>query len=206
MYLVALFVVLALIGCASAPAPQKQEVKAVAKFEIVDHKNATLGGDVPAWASMDEGDLEQDPKFEKFYVFRFEENGKSLDGVRTWANNFAAQSEIAKLINTRVQQKFAGAQVGDKDKVESYFENVVKTLADAKISGYRKFGDYWVLKRYLKPDGSPDREEYVYYVLYTIEKGTLDKLIQDAIAGTAAKTEEEKTAQQRVKEIFAEGL
>mgnify|MGYP006273833813 CR=1 FL=1 len=171
------------------------------EFRVIQHENSTLGGGIPDWVTEDEGALEMSSDFEGMYVFKFTETGESLEGVRAIANNMSAPSEIARLINTRVEQKFAGAQVGDQDFVETYFENVVRTLAQAQISGFRKYGDFWVLVEY--NDGT---REYQYYTLYVMEEERVENLIDEAISGTETETEEETTARERVREIFADGL
>lgn len=195
---IAVFVV---TGCASAPETQPAEFDE-ASFRIVEHKNSTLGGDVPDWTSMDVGELEQDERFEGKYVFRFEETGKDLSGVKTIADNMSAPSEVARLISTRVEQVFAGAQVGDQDMVETYFENVVKTVSDAEINGLRKYGDFWVLKQYVDEDGAAGEKEYAYYSLYTIDEEIVAELVDRAIEGLEAETEEELSARERVRQVL----
>jgi hypothetical protein len=198
----ALFVaVVFVVGCASAPDTPPAEIQE-ASFRIIEHKNSTLGGDIPDWTSMDVGALEDDERFEDDFVFRFEETGRDLTGVRNIADNMNAPSEVARLISTRVDQVFAGAQVGDQDFVETYFENVVRTLASAEINGLRKYGDFWVLKEYVNADGSSGDREYAYYTLYTIEEDIVDELVERAIDNLDAETEEEVTARERVRQIL----
>ena len=196
---------LAAMSCASAPEHPRAEF-APASFRIIEHKNSTLGGDVPTWTSMDEGALEADDRFEGKYVFRFEETGRSLAGVRTVADNMSAPSEVARMISTRVRQVFAGAQVGDQDFVETYFENVVKVVAETQVSGLRKYGDFWVLKEYVSDDGRAGEREYAYYTLYTIDRDIVHELVRRAIDGVAATTEEELTARERVRQILRDEL
>lgn len=197
------------IGCASSPDPvlesERPEV-AQPSFRIIEHKNSTLGGDVPDWTTMDIGALEDDPRFEGRFVFRFEETGESLEGTRLVAENMSAPVEVARIVSTRVEQAFVGAQVGDQDLVETYFENVVQVVAEAEISGLRKYGDFWVLKEYIESDGSAGDREYAYYTLYTIEESIVDDLVERAIDGLDAETEEEQTARERVREIVNQGL
>ncbi|MCF7929090.1 MAG: hypothetical protein K9L68_09580 [Spirochaetales bacterium] len=216
---VSLVLVMALFSCAGSPQSQTAEPEQperetmeeppntqLRETVVVDHKNATFGGDVPFWVTEEPGALEEDPMFEDYYVFMFEETGQSLNGVKTWANNFQAMSEISRLIETRVQEKFAGAEVGDRDMVEGYFERVVKSLSDAEVSGYRKHGDYWVLVNVLDEDGNVIESEYRYRVLYKMPRERLDQLVQAAIDETEPETEEEVTAKERVKEIMEGGL
>ncbi len=188
-------------GCASTPEHPRAEF-APASFRIIEHKNSTLGGDVPNWASMDEGALEADDRFDGKYVFRFEETGRNLAGVRAVADNMSAPSEVARMVSTRVRQVFAGAQVGDQDFVETYFENVVKTVSETQISGLRKYGDFWVLKEYINDDGRAGQREYAYYTVYTVDRDIVHELVRRAIDGVAATTEEELTARERVRQIL----
>ena len=192
-------------GCASAPDTEPAEIQE-ASFRIVEHKNSTLGGNIPDWTSMAVGQLEDDERFDGRFVFRFEETGGDLTGVRNIADNMNAPSEVARLISTRVDQVFAGAQVGDQDFVETYFENVVRTLASAEINGLRKYDDFWVLKEYVNANGSSGDREYAYYTLYTIEESIVDELVERAIDNLDAETEEEVTARDRVRQILDGGL
>ena len=117
-----------------------------------------------------------------------------------------APAEVSRLVSTRVEQVFAGAQVGDQDFVEAYFENVVKTVSDAELNGLRKYGDFWVLKEYYDDRGRATRREYEYYTMYRISQDQVDDLIERAISGLDADTEEEKTARERVQEILGDGI
>jgi len=216
VYAASLVMVLGLLaGCSSAPKaakdtkPQPVTTQGAAieapSFKIIENQNSALGGEIPFWVTQDTGALEQDPRFKDNYVFKIEQTGASLTGVKTLANNLDAPSEIGRLVNTRVQQKFAGAQVGDDQAVSTYFENVVKTLANATISGFRKYGEFWVLKQYYD-NGSPGKKEYTYYVLYTIPRNKVDQLVQDAVAETKPQSDAQTTAKERVKQIFDNGL
>ncbi|MFW5689675.1 MAG: hypothetical protein ACOC1U_08890, partial [Spirochaetota bacterium] len=96
----------------------------------------------------------------------------------------------------------AGAQVGDQDFVETYFENVVKTISETQINGLRKYGDFWVLKQYINDDGSAGDQEYAYYTLYTVDEDIIEELIDRAIEGVDAETEEELSARERVRQVL----
>jgi hypothetical protein len=87
-------------------------------------------------------------------------------------------------------------------------EQVVKTLAEATITGFKKVDDYWVQMRYYKPDGSVDEDAFTYLALYTVPEEILDEMVRNALdnAGEKPDTEEEKTARDRVKEAFDEGF
>ena len=196
-------------ACGSSPAPVQKAPKKVF-YDIIDQKGQALGKEVPDWVLQESSDLEKQAEYKNLYLFKFEETGKNLEATKTWANNFSAPSEIAKIVSTRVQQKFAGAQAGDKDKVGDYFENVVKTLSQTEFSGAQKVADWWILKQYRKDAGAQaGQQEYTYYLLFGIQKDTLNKLVQDQLDKSKADlnpTTEQATAIDRVKQAFYEGF
>jgi hypothetical protein len=189
-----------LFGCAGGPqgaGPGKP------KYETLDHKGNLYGEPLPDWVMKSPIDLEEDEEYEDKYVFKIESDpGKSLEGLKAWTQGFSAPTEIARFVSTRVKNKFVGAQVGDKDMVETYFENVTKTLSETRYAGARKQDDWWVLRQ------MGNDQNYFYIMLITIDRDTLDEMIARAIdeeyAQNKPKTEEEQTARDRVKELFAE--
>jgi hypothetical protein len=202
-FIILAVVLVVLVGCAGGPPTTPAEF-VEPSFKIVEYKNSALGAEVPEWVTMDVGELEDE--FDDEYIFRFEQTGQNLTGVKNIADNMNAPAEVARLVSTRVQQKFAGAQVGDENFVETYFENVVQTVAEAQLNGLRKYGDFWVLKEYFDEKGDPIERQYEYYTMYRISAAQVDDLIERAISGLDAQTEEEQTARQRVREILDDGL
>jgi len=114
------------------------------------------------------------------------------------------------MVSIRVMNKFAGAQVGDKDMVETYMEEVAKVLAVAEYAGARKKDDFWIHRQFYDDNGSPTKKEYTYYMLYTVPQEQIDAAIQRSLDAqnnkNKPKTEEEQTARDRVKELFSENL
>jgi len=206
----------AFVGCGSKADTKSEPVGKVnvepdvKRPVVLDHKNYSFGREVPDWVMLERGEIEDLPKYKDDYVFKFEESGRNLDGVRTWARNFSAATELAQQVQNRVQAKFVGAQVGDKEDTGNYFEAAVKSLSDATFSGYKEAENYWLKRRHFKADGSVDKEDFTYYSLFIISRKTLDGLIAKALNETDTqekpKTENEKAARDRVKSLIAEGI
>ncbi|MDR2588349.1 MAG: hypothetical protein LBC67_02875 [Spirochaetales bacterium] len=223
IFLAVLAVVLA-AGCASggsvgggggsssvSPAQPEAVQPIVKKPDMLDHKNFKWGTQPPEWVTMNIDELEALDKYKNDYAFKFESPvAQNLQGAELWTKNFTAGAEIAGQVKTRVQAKFAGAAAGDINELGTYMENTVKSLSDASFSGFRQRDNYWVQMRYYKEDGNKDKDGFTYLALYTIPRTTLDKMIQDALAGAEStekpKTENEKTARERVKESLKEGF
>lgn len=205
------------IGC-STPSQTAEEAREdmssqsmVKRPDILDHKNYKWGKDVPDWVLLDNQQLEEIGDYKDFYMFKFESpRAQDLQGAELWTKNFTAASEIASAVKNRVQVKFAGAAAGDMDMLETYMEQTVKSLSDATYTGFVKVDDYWVQMRYYTPEGEVDEDAYTYVILYKMPKNVLDELVQNSLDNAEAvekpKTEDEKTARNRVKEAFSDGL
>jgi len=205
-----------LFACGTKPTPkQEQALKVEPRVyppKVIEHKLTALGGDVPEWVFQyaNGEDLEKKKDYKDLYVFVFEQTGKDLEGVKAWTRSFSAATEVARMVSTRVMNKFAGAQVGDKDMVETYMEEVVKILAVAEYAGARKKDDFWIHRQFYDDNGGPSKKEYTYYMLYTVPQEQIDAAIQRSLDAqnnkAKAKTEEEQTARDRVRELFSENL
>ncbi len=213
---VVLVAIALLFACGTKPTPkQEQALKVEPQVyppKVIEHKLTALGGDVPEWVFQyaNGEDLEKNRDYKDLYVFLFEQTGKDLEGVKAWTRSFSAATEVARMVSTRVMNKFAGAQVGDKDMVETYMEEVAKILAVAEYAGARKKDDFWIYRQFYDDNGSPSKKEYTYYMLYTVPQEQIDAAIQRSLDAqnnkNKPKTEEEQTARDRVKELFTEGL
>jgi len=217
MVVAALALVAFAFSCAGGPKAEPEKPKGEIKVEpqvyppkVIEHKNTAFGGDVPDWVFMEQDEIEQSPGYEDVYVFKFDDTGKDLEGLKAWTRSFSAATEVARMVSTRVMNKFAGAQVGDKDMVETYMEEVAKILSVAEYAGARKKADFWVHLQTFTDEGEKDEQIYRYLLLYTVPREQIDAAIQRALDEQSGKgkpkTEEEQTARDRVKELFGEGL
>lgn len=193
--------IMLIVSCAT-PKQEESQPSIQSPWTVIDHQNLQLGGTIPAWVIEDVGALEASSTFEGKYVFKVENFGRDLNGVKTQTNVNYVNTEVARIVQTRVEQKYVEAQVGDQNFVEAYFENLVQVLTAVDVSGLRRYGEYWLLR----VNNQSNEQQYAYYALYTIDKEVLDRQVIAAIEGTPAQTEEEMTARERVREVFSQGL
>jgi hypothetical protein len=197
-----------LVSCASGPKINAPQVTQANKPKIIDDQYHG-SRDTPEWIFLQPNELEAKAEYKDAYVFVFVQQGKDVDGLKLWVRGFAAASEVARMVSTRVQDKFAGAAAGDKDKLETYIEEVVKSVSEAQYSGARKAAEYWWQVQKTAADKSVT-ETFEYYLLYTVPKTQIDQAIKRSIDGAASavkpKTEDEQTARDRVKKSFDNGL
>jgi len=175
--------------------------------QIIEHKTSDFGGQVPDWLTKTVLEMEKESEFKDYYVFIIDEpGGKSLQGLKTYAENFDRDGAVAQMVSTRVKSKFVGALAGDIDMVESYMEKVVKSVAEAEFSGMRTVEDFWVKKRYFTNTGDVEKEEFRYLMLVTVPRKAINDAINRALDGNKPETKEEKSAVDRVKEAWGDGM
>lgn len=204
-----------LAGCASSPTPPPAPAMAVPPFEILQHKGTTLGVAMPpAWIEaslLGPQEVEKLPGYAGKFVVTVDVTGTSLEGTQLAAQRLNADTEIARYLSIRVKDTFAGAQVGDKDMLETYMERVVKSVSEARFSGFQRAADWWVQIRWYKPDNKKtwDRDEFRVLQLYTVDKAVLNEQLRKFLDGEAAvepKTPEKERAIQAVQNAFYEGF
>jgi hypothetical protein len=217
--LIVVLAVFAAASCVGGPSPAEGPKidETVLTPDILEHKGTALGANVPAWtmAYIESGasGIEQLAEYKGKYVIVLDSEGASKQGTITAMDNMDAPVQIARFLSTRVQAKFAGAQVGDRDQLEEYFENVVKTVSEAKFSGFQTGPDWWVYLQYYKPGAKSksevDRRIYRVIKVYSIDQKILqtqlDKYLSDSEA-QVAKTPEKQRAIDAVQSAFYEGF
>lgn len=216
--LTVLVVVLGLVACVSGPEPAATQPPKPKDTpaptappppppQIIEHKTSDFGGSVPEWVTKTALELEQDDEFSDYYVFIEDHpGGKDLQGLKIWAKNFSAASSIAAMVSNRVKSKFVGAAAGDANMLETYMEQVVKTVSEAEFSGMRINDEFWVKKRYFLDDGSVEKEEYRYLFLITVPRKAINDAIKRAFDEAVPETAEERSAMDRVKDAWGDDL
>lgn len=222
-FLSVLFVALAILAVASCVSEPKAKpegpkpAETVLTPDVLEHKGTALGASTPNWvmAYIEAGaqGVEKLPEYRGRYVIVLDSEGQSRQGAQIAMDNMDAPVQIARYLSTRVQQKFAGAQVGDRNQVEEYFENVVKLVAEARFSGFETGPDWWVYLQYYKPGAKTktevERRTYRVIKVYSIDRKVLEeqlnKYLKDAEA-QVAKTPEKERAISAVQNAFYEGF
>jgi hypothetical protein len=217
--LIVLLTIAAVAGCGSTAKPAPTEpikppaptVKAYPP-QIIEHKGTAFGRDYPKWmdAALDGPKaVEKLPDYANKYIVVVQEDGGDLTGAQLAASKLNAQSTVASLISTRVKDTFAGAQVGDKDKIETYMERAVKSVSEATFSGFAMESDWWVKLQTFTSDGKADKQIYRVIQIWGIDKDSLKAQIDKVLKGEAdkePKTPEKQRAMDLVQQSFFGGF
>ncbi len=194
-----------LVGCASTPEPATSAAPPVSKRverEMIDWKSASIGGEIPEWvyaaADNDQVALSALPQFEGKLIFFAEDQGKNLDLLKSWVNNFNVQAALSRQLSNFVIAKFGGEQSGDKnsEEVQMYLNELVSACSKAEINGLAKELDFWVKTRYADSDMDTIDDVYQYFVVYAMDKEDFRLQLDRALGKVEAKTQ----AQQEMKE------
>lgn len=193
-------------SCTSTPAVSKGTAS-----QMIDYKDKKFGKGIPGWVTMDIRELEARKEYSGSYVFKFESpRGKSLEGVRSITENLNVPQQIAQMAGARMKSKAVASSLDTANAAGEAVIRAAETLANITISGLRREADFWTYDRYFDADGNVSEESFTYYVLYTVERETMDKIIKaelkKAIEGVPAKSAEEQDALKRAQDIFENGL
>ena len=205
-----------LTGCSSAPnagtgqnsgsaAPAKSQA---VQFVRVDYQGAAIGSDVPVWVeSAVNGDLEaikKIPRFQGKVPFVDYGSGQNLDLLRSWVNNFNVQAGVSRRIVNYVDAQFGGILTGNKDTPENqnYLKEIIASLSSAQFSGLAKEMDYWIKLRIIDTGKGTEREEYRYYVIYSMSEADLQYQIDRAMGKISAKNQEQKELKNEVEDAM----
>jgi uncharacterized membrane-anchored protein len=217
--LIVLLTIVAVMGCGgSAKSKPSDGVKPPAPTvktyppQIIEHKGTAFGRDYPKWmdAALDGAKaVEKLPDYANKYIVVVQEDGGDLTGAQLAASKLDAQTTISALISTRVKDTFAGAQVGDKDKIETYMERAVKSVSEATFTGFAMESEWWVKLQSFNTEGKPDKQFYRVIQIWGVDKDSLKKQIDGKLKDAAAaepKTEQKQRAMDLVQQSFFDGF
>ena len=166
--------------------------------EMIDWKGASIGSEIPSWVvdAVDQNykAISQLPQFENKLIFFAEDQGKNLDMLKSWVNNFNIQGAFSKSVSNFVISKFGGEQAGSKndETSESFLKEITSTYSKTEINGLSKELDYWVKTRYIDHDKKTSEDIYQYFVVYAIDKNDLKLQLDRALGLVEAKEESQK--------------
>ena len=143
------------------------------QYEVVDHKGASFGLNVPEWAGQAAaGDKNSVKKLlgidKNAVVFLVYQQGDNLDFLQMWADQFGARDQVASAMETTISNVaktyISGESTDGTSTAEQTLEKFSGQVTNITLNGLQKENDYWTKTRRLK-DGitkaqGPDDYEY----------------------------------------------
>ena len=197
-FVLSAFVLIFLFSSCQSTSNAAVAVSKSVEREMIDWKGASVGSEIPSWVvdAVDQNykAISQLPQFENKLVFFAEDQGKNLDMLKSWVNNFNIQGAFSKSVSNFVISKFGGEQAGSKndETSESFLKEITSTYSKTEINGLSKELDYWVKTRYIDHDKKTSEDIYQYFVVYAIDKNDLKLQLDRALGLVEAKEESQK--------------
>jgi len=182
-------------------------------FAITDFKDKNLNHDIPEWANrFFEGGVRAVRAMETnidTYLFITRSEGNNFSALNFWADGFNAELDFPRLAAARVQMRFSAGVHFPDIEFGSLYETLIRTVSDARWTGAEKIDQFWVRRLFLADGESPEREDWEFLILVTIEKtyftSQLDYIFEH-LSSTPPPTEMQRHAFNRVADRFFEGV
>ena len=186
----------ALASCSSTRKLKGEEpVMMTGKPEIIDYPGLALGSQIPDWViAIGDGSQKKVRKSldipNSKQIFILQNKGTNLDFLQIWTDQVYVKAEVASAIEQTVAQTVqseislsdAGQQVDEKSaKIYS------ASMTNVTLNGLEKESDYWIKTSTPQLDvRNPKivkeyKEEYTYYVVYTIDRDLYERQLIQAM-------------------------
>jgi hypothetical protein len=194
-------------------------------WEIIRSQNGSPENGIPAWLRgyLDRGiqGIESMDAYSGKYVFVGENRGNNINVLQQWADGFTTVQDLPRLIVQRVEKRLvASASLYPDDEYGEYFAYLIKKLSDGEYPGADKEQIFWIKQKKIPvsventdyseaPPANDDPERYEFFVLITINKESLQKVIQKIMADiktSKAPTKQQKTAINAINQSIFEGF
>ena len=199
----------------------QEESRIFDSWEIINSQNGKSSEDIPEWVRWyidnKANDIEALDKFNGKYIFIGENGGSNFNALQQWANGFTVEQDLPMLITRRVEHRLvSSASLYPDDEYGEYFEFLMREVSNGEFLGAVKEQSFWLKRKVVsseETDGNtqpnPDtaQERYEFFVLISVDKKTLQKQIQEIMAGIKTKippTKEQAAVIAKIKNTFFE--
>jgi len=202
----------------SFPLPDSSyfEQRSTFEFEIgsiIETKSGTTAESIPEWlfAFLSGGvnEVERLYSFANKYVFVGTNMGENFTVLNKWADVFSARLDFPLLAALRIERRMISTSfLYPDDEYGLFFERLVKKAYTSEYPSVTKEDTYWIK---IKVDNETDasREVYLFYVLISIDKPTMQFVVQNMITQTISAVSpggSQAAAVNRLRQNFFEGF
>jgi hypothetical protein len=214
-------IILILFSCASQNAPNyfpvpdsgisMVDTPGVKIGNIIETKNGSARL-IPAWlrSFLDNG-IEAVEKLDTYndkYVFLGINKGENISALNKWVEFYTVMQDFSMLAAARIEKRmYLTASLYPDDEYGAFYEVMIHNAYNAIYSGAEKKDNYWIK---IKSESAEEpSENYIFFVLITIEKNLMQSIIRDMITKTAASvtmTAGQVNSVNRLRNTFFEGF
>ena len=193
-------------------------------WDIIESKNGPGREGIPEWVRRYYDDkfngIESLDQFGGEYVFTGENRGSSFNALMQWANGFAVEQDLPRLIAARVERRLtSAASLYPDDEYGQFFERLIRGVSDGEYPGAVKREAFWLKRRVVildeesaNEDEAPQEiiiERYEFLAPISIDRETLQRQLRDIMANirtAVSPTREQASRISRVRQHFFEGF
>jgi len=207
--------------------PQEQTGLSAESWQIIETQSGPGEAGISGWVRsyLDRGirGVEALSAYSGKYMFVGQNQGENFNALQQWANGFTAEQDLPRLIVLRVEQRFVtSAVLYPDDEYGEYFAYLIKKVSDEEYPGSVKEQIFWLKQKKIPvnreddddseiemPPEDIDLERYVFLVLLSIDKESLQTTIQNIMADIKtdiAPTREQTAAINKIRNTFFEGF
>jgi hypothetical protein len=202
----------------------QEESRIFDSWEITNSQNGR-GAIVPEWVRwyIDNKvyEIETLERYNGKYVFIGENGGTNFNALQQWANGFTVEQDLPRLITRRVERRLvSSASLYPDDEYGEYFEFLMKEVSNGEFLGAVKEQTFWLRRKVsggeetdgninTQPNSDAERERYEFFVLISVDRGTLQKQIQGIMTGIKTKippSKDQAAVIAKIKSTFFEGF
>jgi len=203
----------------------REESRIFDSWEIINSQNSQNSEDIPEWVRwyIDNkiNEIEALDSFSGKYVFIGENGGNNLRALRQWANGFTIEQDLPRLIAQRVERRLvSSASLYPDDEYGEFFEFLIREVSNGEFLSAGKEQTFWLLRRIIngeetdndantQPNPDTAQERYEFFILISVDKGTLQRQIQRILTNIKTKippTREQAAAITKIRNTFFEGF
>jgi hypothetical protein len=179
--------------------------------DILETRNGATARNMPDWllSYIDGGAkaIEALDLYSDKYVFVGSNEGRNFTALSKWAENFAAMQDFPMLAAARIERRMiVAASLYPEDEYGIFFETLIYNAYNGEYPGALKEDIYWVR---IRDDESPSLEKYVFFIMISINKMTMQTSISNMMASTITAVTLSKTqlsSVNRLRQNFFEGF
>jgi len=219
---VCLSIVLVLFSCVVKAPPnyfpvpdsginQDEKSEFIKISNITETKNGTAGN-MPAWLrsflGSGIGAVEKLEDYSNKYVFIVSNEGDNVAPLTKWAEYYTVLHDFPMLAADRIEKRmYLTASLYPDDEYGAFFSAMIHNAYNTDYSGAVKEDNYWIK---IKSENTEESaENYIFFLLITIEKNLMQSIIRNMMAKTNAAvtlTNSQINSVNKLRNTFFEGF
>jgi len=178
---------------------------------IIEAKDGTVN-QMPAWLRSFLGSginaVEKLEDYNNKYVFIVSNQGDNIAALNKWVEYYTVEHDFPMLAAERIEKRmYLTASLYPDDEYGAFYETMIHNAYKTEYSDAEKKDYYWIKIKSEKEEGIS--ENYMFFILITIEKNIMQSIIRNMIAKSNAAvtlTNSQNSSVNKLRNTFFEGF